>query len=78
MLSQAMVHFKNTLRKGQGFVQPTQPHQQWHIDISYLNLAGTFYYLCSILDSYSRYLVHWEIRQQMTEMEVEIVRVYAQ
>ena len=60
-------------RKGQGFVQPTQPHQHWHIDISYLNLAGTFYYRCSILDGYSRYLVHWEIRQQMTEMEVEIM-----
>jgi len=60
-------------RKGQGFVQPTQPHQHWHIDISYLKLGGTFYYLCSVLDGYSRYLVHWEIREQMTEMEVEII-----
>jgi putative transposase len=36
--------------KGDGFTQPLQAHQHWHIDIAYLNLAGTFYYLCSILD----------------------------
>jgi transposase InsO family protein len=43
------------------------------VDISYLNLAGTFYYLCSVLDGHSRYLVHWEIRESMTEAEVEII-----
>jgi putative transposase len=59
--------------KGQGFEQPDQAHQHWHIDISYLNLGGTFYYLCSVLDGYSRYIVHWEIREQMTETEVEII-----
>lgn len=64
---------KSPSRKGQGFEQPTQPHQHWHIDISYINLSGTFYYLCSVLDGYSRYLVHWEIREQMTEAEVEII-----
>ena len=64
---------KTPSRKGQGFDQPAQAHQHWHIDISYLNLSGTFYYLCSILDGYSRYLVHWEVREQMTETEVEII-----
>jgi len=63
---------KTSSRKGQGFSQPTQAHQHWHIDISYLNLSGTFYYLCSVLDGYSRYLLHWEIRERMTESEVEI------
>jgi putative transposase len=33
--------------QGKGFQQPPGPHQHWHVDISYLNLAGTFYYLCS-------------------------------
>ncbi len=47
-------------RKGTGFEQPLQPHQHWHIDISYINLSGTFYYLCSILDGFSRFLVHWD------------------
>ena len=59
--------------KGQGFQPPPGPHQHWHVDISYLNLAGTFYYLCSVLDGYSRYLVHWEIRESMTEAEVEVI-----
>ena len=43
-----------TSKKGTGFVQPLQPHDHWHIDISYLNLAGTFYDMCSILDGQSR------------------------
>jgi len=59
--------------KGKGFQQPPGPHRHGHVDISYLNLAGTFYYLCSVLDGYSRYLVHWEIRESMTEAEVEII-----
>ena len=40
-------------RKGTGFVQPLAPHDHWHIDFSYVNVGGTFYYLCSILDGYS-------------------------
>jgi transposase InsO family protein len=60
-------------KKGTGFVQPLQPHQHWHIDISYLNAGGTFYYLCSLLDGYSRYIVHWEIREAMTERDVETI-----
>jgi transposase InsO family protein len=62
-----------TNRKGTGFVQPVRPHEHWHIDISYLNICGTFYYLCSILDGCSRYIVHWEIRESMTEADVEVV-----
>lgn len=43
--------------KGTGFQQPVGPHEHWHIDVSYLNICGTFYYLCSILDGFSRYIV---------------------
>jgi hypothetical protein len=39
-------------RKGTGFEQPPAPHQHWHIDVSYSNIAGTFYYLCSVLDGF--------------------------
>jgi len=54
-------------KKGMGFEQPPQPH--WHIDVSYLNVCATFYYLCSILDGYSRFLVHWDLRERMTEAD---------
>lgn len=60
-------------KKGTGFAQPDAPYRHWHIDIAYVNLAGTFYYLCSILDGYSRTIVHWEIRESMKEADVEIV-----
>lgn len=60
-------------RKGTGFDQPLQPHEHWHVDISYLNVVGTFLYLCSLLDGCSRFIVHWEVRESMTEAEVETI-----
>jgi putative transposase len=63
----------NVTKKGTGFVQPLKAHQEWHVDVSYLNIAGTFYYLCSLLDGYSRFIVHWEIRESMTEAAVTTI-----
>ena len=60
-------------KKGTGFKQPSRAHAHWHVDVSYLNIRGTFYYFCGLLDGYSRYIVHWEIRESMTEGEVEII-----
>jgi transposase InsO family protein len=59
--------------KGTGFQQPLAPHEHWHIDISYLNLGGTFYYLCSILDGATRFIVHWELRERMRATDVETI-----
>ena len=59
--------------KGTGFVQPSGPHEHWHIDVSYLNICGTFYYLCAVLDGCSRFIVHWELREQMREPDIEII-----
>jgi transposase InsO family protein len=39
---------------------------------SYPNIGGTFYYLCSILDGLSRYIVNWDIRESMTEADVAL------
>ena len=60
-------------KKGTGFVQPLLPHEHWHVDVSYINICGTFYYLCSVLDGCSRFIVHWEIRAAMTEADIEII-----
>lgn len=60
-------------KKGTGFVQPLKPHDHWHVDISYINVAGTFFYLCSLLDGYSRVIVHWDLRLSMTELDVECI-----
>ena len=59
--------------KKQGFEQPQKPHEQWHIDISYVNFKGSFLYLICVLDGYSRTLLAWDIRERMEVYDVEIV-----
>ena len=60
-------------KKGTGFVQPEKAHEHWHIDVSYINVEGTFYFLLSVLDGMSRFIVHWDLRESMKEDEVELV-----
>jgi putative transposase len=60
-------------KKGTGFQQPIGPHEHWHVDISYVNIRGTFYFLCCVLDGYSRCLLHWDLRETMKENEVEMI-----
>ena len=52
-------------KKGTGFEQPLTAHQHC--------ISGTFCYLCSIPDGYSRYIVHWDLREKMTEADIEII-----
>jgi putative transposase len=66
-------HNPKPTTKGTGFIQPLQPHEHWHVDVSYLNIGGTFSYLCSVLDGCSRFIVHWEIRETMKEEEIELI-----
>ena len=65
-------HSKPSL-KGEGLPATAAAHEHWHVDVTYINVAGTFFYLCSLLDGYSRFIVHWEIRESMTESEVETI-----
>src|SRR5664279_350212 len=60
-------------KKDTGFEQPLQPHEHWHTDVSYINISGTFYYLCSVLDGHSRSIIHWDLREAMTEADIEII-----
>jgi putative transposase len=59
--------------KGTGFVQPTRPHEHWHVAVASINVAGTFFFLCTLLDGYSRFVVHWEIRPTMDEADIETI-----
>jgi len=60
-------------RKGTGFEQPLEPHQHWHVDVSYINLSGTFYYLCSVLDGCSRVVVDWVMGESMFVTHIEMI-----
>ena len=53
---------------GDRYVQePTRPGELWATDISYIFVEGFgFFYLFSVLDTFSRYVVHWELRPTMT------------
>jgi putative transposase len=54
-------------------VLPLQPHEHRHIDVVHINMGGTFFFLCSLLDGFSRSIVHWELRESMKEWEVETI-----
>ena len=60
-------------KKGTGFVQPLASHEHWHFDIAHINIHGTFYYLCAVLDGASRYIVDWSLRESMREPDVEVL-----
>jgi len=59
--------------RGSGFHQPTRPHQHWHLDITYINFRGTFVYLASLIDGYTRYAVHYELKTSMDALDIEIM-----
>lgn len=58
--------------KGTGFHQPKAIHRHWHIDIKYINFRGTFLFLISVMDGYSRYIVHHELRTHMEEFDIQL------
>ena len=64
---------KKLSSKGNGFVQPLKSHEHWHMDISYINFRGSHLFLISVLDGYSRFVVHHQVRTHMQEYDVELV-----
>lgn len=59
--------------KGSGFSQPVRPHEHWHLDIAYINFKGTFVYLVILIDGYSRYIVHHEVKLSVEALDIEIM-----
>lgn len=53
--------------------KPEQPHERWHTDLMYLRIADSWYFLVTVLDAYSRYVVHWELLTTMTAADVRLV-----
>jgi len=60
-------------KKGTGFVQPLAAHEHWHTDFTYINIGGTFHFLCAVLDGYSRAILAWEIAPTMTSADAQRV-----
>ena len=55
--------------------QETVPKRCQHAHLVHdcRTVSGTFYCLCSVLDGYSRAIVHWDLREAMREVDVEII-----
>jgi len=54
-----------------GFQQLIGPHE--HVDIARINVLGTCFFLSSLLDGYNRSIIHWKIRPNMEEGDVEAI-----
>ncbi|WP_397259307.1 IS3 family transposase [Paenimyroides viscosum] len=47
-------------------------HQMWQTDFTYFKIIGWgWYYLSTILDDYSRYIIHWELCDSMKAEDVK-------
>lgn len=61
---------------GRKVPEATYPNEVWHVDLMYLWVRGRWYFLVSVLDSYSRFIVHWELALSMRAQEIaEILAV---
>lgn len=49
----------------------TKPNQMWQTDFTYFKIIGWgWYYLSTVLDDYSRYIVYWELCSNMKVEDV--------
>lgn len=63
--------------QGRRVPEATYPNEVWHIDLMYLWVRGRWYFLVTILDSYSRYIVHWELALSMRAEEIAEITAIA-
>jgi transposase InsO family protein len=68
-----LARWKRSSHSGQAPTKPTRPHERWHTDLMYLRIADSWYFLVTVLDAYSRYVVHWELLTTMTAGDVRLV-----
>lgn len=68
-----LYRWKRSHPAGERPAEPTGPHQRWHTDLMYLRVNDSWYFLVTVLDAYSRYVVHWDLLTSMTAADVRVV-----
>lgn len=68
-----LYRWKRSRKRGEPPPEPQAPNERWHTDIMYLRVEDTWYFLVTVLDAYSRYVVHWDLLVTMTAAEVRVV-----
>ena len=71
--SDLLYRWKRSRKVGERPPEPTAPNQRWHTDLMYLRVGDTWYFLVTVLDAYSRYVVHWDLLTSMTAAAVRVV-----
>lgn len=64
-------------RRGAGFEQPLLVHEHWHMDITYVHIRGRPYYMITIIDGCSRFIVAWRLFCTMEARDVGVVQQLA-
>jgi putative transposase len=72
-----LYRWKRAGHGGERPAAPTQVHERWHTDLMYLRVGDGWYFLVTVLDAYSRYVVHWELLATMTAADVRYVIQHA-
>ena len=68
-----LYRWKRSRRVGEAPPAATRPNERWHTHLMYLRVGDMWYFLVSVLDAYSRYVVHWELLTCMTAADVRLV-----
>ena len=68
-----LYRWKRSRKAGERPAEPTRPHERWHTDLMYLRVGDVWYFLVTVLDGYSRYVVHWDLLTSMTAADVRLV-----
>ena len=60
-------------QQADGKIKVSEPHQVWHTDITYIPVKNGHSYLISVLDDYSRFVIHSELCRTMTSDDMKRV-----
>jgi transposase InsO family protein len=72
-----LYRWKRSTTSGTKPAKPTRPHERWHTDLMYLRIENNWYFLVTVLDAYSRYVVHWELLTTMHASDIRLVIQHA-
>ncbi len=59
--------------KTRRFRQSRRPHECWDFEVSEFRAHGDRFYFVSVVDCFTRFIVHWELRSSGAEREVDAI-----
>ncbi|MGV2339689.1 MAG UNVERIFIED_CONTAM: transposase family protein [Planctomycetaceae bacterium] len=55
------VHVARSCARAMVLFSHSPAHEHWHVDVAYINIAGTFVFMATVIDGFSRLVVAWNI-----------------